>query len=280
MTCYCFVHSVLTIIPAIFITATCTQYDLSIKLHEDLISPIDIKYTSIPLLALSLSILVLLLFTWMVSFCARKRTCLRFTVIINVILLYTVWLMASSFGIHYFTSISLDSSEISEKLFSSMKHYKENKDIKLSWDKMHVLFECCGTHNSTEWLTIIGEIPTSCYNNEPIQPLPNSPQACLTKFMEYIKHEIRSKCPAGLVLCIVSIVLISCIPFTAIVIVYTSNRRHLQREKHETKYSAELGTINYSAIYELPSTGDYDYGGIASPVHSYDEIREMDRYLY
>ncbi len=275
MTCYCFVQSILTIIPVIFIAATCTQYDLSIKLHEDLISPIDIKYTSKPLLALSLSILVLLLFTWAISFCARKRTCLRFTVISMLILLYTAWLIPSSVGIQYFTSISLDGSEISEKLLFSMKHYKENKNIKLSWDKMQVLFECCGTHNSTEWLTIIGGIPTSCHNNEPIQPLPNSRQACLTKFMEYIKHEIKSKCTAGLVLCILCIVLISCIPFTTIIIVYTSKSASIKPDTLNRFRPAH----RHTTIYAQPSTGDYDYmDDIASPVHSYYEIREMDMY--
>ncbi len=140
-----------------------------------------------------------------------------------------------------------------------MQLYKENKGIKLSWDKMQTLFECCGSHNYTEWTTITGNIPRSCYSADPpqsdIRKVPSQLyiKSCFSPFMEHMEHEIKSKCTAGLVLCILSIVLISCIPFSMVIILlyrkhhssYTHSKPLIRRSLGHVHYKNKCNNVQY-----------------------------------
>ncbi len=151
LSCYCFAFSNLTLLPLVFIIALCSTYNLSINKHEDILSPVDIEYTSWPLLRWNITIIITLVLLWIMSFFSRRKTCLKIIIVASYICLYFAWLIVSTLSASYFAHIKLNSSVISTSMKLSMKDYKNNSNISLSWDKMQNLFQCCGTDNYTEW---------------------------------------------------------------------------------------------------------------------------------
>ncbi len=154
LSCHCLVFSSLTIIPVVFIIALCSTYNLSINKNEDIISPVDIEYTSWSLLGWNIIIIITLFLLWVTSFFSRRRTCLKIVIVLCYIFLYMAWLIMSTLSVSYFVQIKLDTKIISESLKLSMKDYQKNTNVSSSWDKMQTLLECCGTNNYTEWLSM------------------------------------------------------------------------------------------------------------------------------
>ena len=180
--------------------------------------------------------------------------------------------------------------DISENLFQSMKGYPKDKDIKVSWDKMQNLFQCCGTNNNTEWLTIIVSIPFSCFGEKTHASL-NSPSlyenGCLPQFKSYAVKEIKGKCTEGVIFSVINLVCII-IPIVITLafcllspVLYCRNRRYMKGNstvwfpdgfEQNQAYHPEYGTEREANIYD-------GFGQNQTYSAVYDTEREANIYM-
>ncbi len=192
------------------------QYDLSIRKEEDLISPIDIRYTSRSLFRLNLAIILLLLLSWTASLFLQRKTLLKVALGIWYTFLCVLWVITSCASINYFTNVQLNTESISKDLVASMSDYNNHRDIKLSWDKMQTLFQCCGTQNYTDWMAM--NIPLSCIPEiSEVSQTSLYKKACLAPFINYLDKEMKGKCVPGLILSILNVIIIIIMSFILMV---------------------------------------------------------------
>ncbi len=104
-----------------------------------------------------------------------------------------------------------------------MKLYSFDHTITKSWDKLQILFECCGTENYTDWLkyTNLSHVPASCFSMTDIhetlkllkmlKPVNSMMflQPCYPHLAEHATNKIKTKSIPGLELSRINLVLIA-----------------------------------------------------------------------
>ncbi|XP_048269717.1 CD63 antigen-like isoform X2 [Bombus terrestris] len=124
-------------------------------------------------------------------------------------LLVVVFILEFSGGISGYVLRARASSIIQNKMRDSMQMYKNSSEVLTVWNNLQRDFDCCGTTNASDWVTIghmnANDIPPSCcIDGTGVEPKNCSltsavvHQGCYNKFLSFVKSHAMQLGGVGL----------------------------------------------------------------------------------
>lgn len=120
---------------------------------------LDNKFLSVPSLLIAIGAIIFFIAFFGCCGAVRENYCM---IVTFTSLLAIVFILELAGGISGYVLRARASTIIQSKMVHSMKEYGESKEIAAVWDQLQREFDCCGTHNATDWENSIKAIPISC----------------------------------------------------------------------------------------------------------------------
>ncbi|XP_026871468.2 tetraspanin-4 [Electrophorus electricus] len=205
--CLCCVKYLMFVFNLVFWLGGCGLFGVGVWL-----SFTQSKFSSLPLSFPSLSAANLLLVaggvTMVTGFLGclgalKEQRCLLMTFFVILLLLFLI-------EVTLILILSIYHRELDQKakdgLIQSMKNYKTNKHLQVSWDNMQTIFKCCGVSNHTDWYNNMGidQHPESCCRQD-LGRCHRWEEPCYEKAKEFILSNLTSVLGFGVCLGIVQI---------------------------------------------------------------------------
>ncbi|XP_043603809.1 CD63 antigen-like isoform X2 [Bombus pyrosoma] len=167
---------------------------------------LDNKFLSVPSLLIAIGAIIFFIAFFGCCGAVRESYCM---IVTFTSLLVVVFILEFSGGISGYVLRARASLIIQNKMQDSMQMYKNSSEVLTVWDNLQRDFDCCGTINASDWVTIghmdKTDIPASCCINEAgVEPKNCSltsavvHQGCYNKFLSFVKSHAMQLGGVGL----------------------------------------------------------------------------------
>ncbi|XP_025602937.2 tetraspanin-12 [Athalia rosae] len=126
---------------------------------------LDNKFFSVPALLIAVGTIIFFIAFFGCCGAVRENYCMIVTFSTLMVLVFILELAG---GISGYVLRSHATHVVADKMHESMARYSESKEIALVWNNLQEHFQCCGTHNITDWQPYFANdtLPQSCCNKE------------------------------------------------------------------------------------------------------------------
>ncbi|XP_028843647.1 tetraspanin-4 [Denticeps clupeoides] len=207
--CLCCVKYLMFIFNLVFWLGGCGLFGVGVWLTFK-----QAEFSSLPLSFPSLSAANLLLvaggLTMVIGFLGclgalKEQRCLLITFFVILLVLVVT-------EITLIVILNVFHKELDEKaqndLKEGLKEYKTNKALQNSWDKVQIMFKCCGVTNKTDWFPVMEStslLPQSCCLNEQRSCTRGWEESCYEKARKWLVNNNTAVLVFGICIGVVQI---------------------------------------------------------------------------